>query len=277
MPDNISVSLGEVKTKPRILLLTLPSLFGAMIINRLADEPDLDLIGVGFSDRLDPKKGRWTGVRDFHRRTGWRYLYYSALVADVAWDWLRLTRRPAGLKKSGLSVQYLKNVNSPSALDWLEKLKPDYIVSFYFNQWIGRKVRAQATHDTLNVHPSPLPALRGPDPVFRALQRGLNSTAVTIHKIADEIDAGPMLAQQALDIPSGCSAFALYHFLIQQGTELLVRYLQAERQPPISPATPSTGNDYSTYPTPTETAEFLKSGRRLISLREWRDAVSAIA
>src|SRR5207302_5996266 len=56
----------------------------------------------------------------------------------------------------------------------------------------------------LNVHPSLLPRWRGAAPVERALMAGDARTGVTIHRTTPELDAGPIAAQEALDLrPAG--------------------------------------------------------------------------
>ena len=52
----------------------------------------------------------------------------------------------------------------------------------------------------LNVHPSLLPRWRGAAPVERAILAGDELTGVTIHRTVEELDAGPVAAQEAFPI-----------------------------------------------------------------------------
>jgi methionyl-tRNA formyltransferase len=52
----------------------------------------------------------------------------------------------------------------------------------------------------LNVHPSLLPRWRGAAPIERALMAGDDQTGVTIIELVEELDAGPIAAQQAFPI-----------------------------------------------------------------------------
>ncbi len=52
----------------------------------------------------------------------------------------------------------------------------------------------------LNVHPSLLPRWRGAAPVERAILAGDTETGVTIHLTVEELDAGPIAAQQSFSI-----------------------------------------------------------------------------
>jgi phosphoribosylglycinamide formyltransferase-1 len=55
---------------------------------------------------------------------------------------------------------------------------------------------------TLNVHPSLLPAFPGAHAVQDALHHGVKVTGVTVHLVVEEVDAGPIIAQEAVAIRS---------------------------------------------------------------------------
>ena len=52
----------------------------------------------------------------------------------------------------------------------------------------------------LNVHPSLLPEFRGLRAVERALEAGADETGVTVHFMVEEVDAGPIVAQERVPI-----------------------------------------------------------------------------
>jgi phosphoribosylglycinamide formyltransferase 1 len=52
----------------------------------------------------------------------------------------------------------------------------------------------------LNVHPSLLPQFRGLRAVQRALEAGVEETGVTVHFMVEEVDAGPIVAQESVPI-----------------------------------------------------------------------------
>jgi phosphoribosylglycinamide formyltransferase-1 len=55
----------------------------------------------------------------------------------------------------------------------------------------------------LNTHPSLLPAFPGPHAVRDALARGVKVTGCTVHIATAEMDAGPILAQEAVAVFDG--------------------------------------------------------------------------
>jgi phosphoribosylglycinamide formyltransferase-1 len=75
----------------------------------------------------------------------------------------------------------------------------------------------------LNVHPSLLPAFRGLHAVRRALEAGVEETGVTVHLMVEEVDAGPIVAQQKVPVLPGDSEEALLERLHPVEHRLLVR------------------------------------------------------
>jgi methionyl-tRNA formyltransferase len=76
-------------------------------------------------------------------------------------------------------------------------------------------------HVWLNVHPSLLPRWRGAAPVERAVMAGDAETGVTIIKLVEELDAGPIAAQRAFPIETEDDAGAVYAKAAKLGAELL--------------------------------------------------------
>jgi methionyl-tRNA formyltransferase len=93
----------------------------------------------------------------------------------------------------------------------------------------------------LNVHPSLLPRWRGAAPVERALMAGDEETGVTVIKLVEELDAGPIAAQRAFAIADGDDAGAVYSKAAESGAELLGDVLPA---PSFSPQ-PTEGVTYA--------------------------------
>ena len=75
----------------------------------------------------------------------------------------------------------------------------------------------------LNVHPSLLPEFRGLNAVRRALQSGVKRTGVTVHLMVEEVDAGPVVAQEEVQILPGDTEETLMERLHPVEHRLLVR------------------------------------------------------
>jgi methionyl-tRNA formyltransferase len=264
------------RSLPRVLLLTSPGLFGGEIINALTATPGINVVGVGLTGRLYKNKGPLKTLLTLRRRTGWAYTRINLLVTTVASLRMRLTGKPRGLQHLKPHTRLLQDVNAEESVRWMRGLQPDFIASYFFNQWIGGGVREIPARDCVNLHPSLLPHLRGPDPIFRTLERNLDSSGFTIHQVAEEFDAGTILHQQPFDLPPGVSWAGLYRFCARNGSRLLGEWL-AGRLEPGSIATFQEAGEYQTFPTPEEVRQFLQAGHRLGSLREVHRAVSELA
>jgi methionyl-tRNA formyltransferase len=87
----------------------------------------------------------------------------------------------------------------------------------------GQLIRADQLdrHLWLNVHPSLLPRWRGAAPVERAIMAGDDETGVTVIKLVEELDAGPIGAQRAFPIEPGDDAETIYRKAAAVGAELI--------------------------------------------------------
>lgn len=75
----------------------------------------------------------------------------------------------------------------------------------------------------LNVHPSLLPRFRGLRAVERALEAGVEETGVSVHFMVEEVDAGPVVAQEAVPVVPGDTRETLLERLHPVEHRLLVR------------------------------------------------------
>jgi methionyl-tRNA formyltransferase len=82
----------------------------------------------------------------------------------------------------------------------------------------------------LNVHPSLLPRWRGTSPVQYALWQGDAQTGVSIIRLVDKMDAGPILAQEKHPITPETTAYGLNDALWDKGAALLMAVLDSYAQ-----------------------------------------------
>jgi len=77
----------------------------------------------------------------------------------------------------------------------------------------------------INIHPSLLPKYRGPTPLEQAILDGASKTGVSLMKLADKMDAGPVFAQQEVRLSGSETKQELADKLLQLGSEVLVKDL----------------------------------------------------
>ncbi|MFI1729118.1 methionyl-tRNA formyltransferase [Streptomyces acidicola] len=72
----------------------------------------------------------------------------------------------------------------------------DLLVCYGFSWRLPRSVLQIPRYGVLNIHSSLLPKYRGPAPVLWAIRNGDADLGVTVHRMDEEFDTGPVLAQQ---------------------------------------------------------------------------------
>jgi methionyl-tRNA formyltransferase len=99
-------------------------------------------------------------------------------------------------------------VLQPERLDASVELEVDAVVAVAYGLLVPPALLDG--HRWLNVHPSLLPRWRGAAPVERAIMAGDQETGVTIIQLVEELDAGPIAAQQAFPIDEEDDAGDVY-------------------------------------------------------------------
>ncbi len=156
-------------------------------------------------------------------------------VVQVAWE-------------HGIEVLEVGSLRHPATLAALSSHNVDVLCVACFPWRLPSAVLELPRLGCLNVHPSLLPAYRGPAPLFWALHNGEGRTGVSVHLMTEELDAGPILAQREILIPDGISGEELDRVCSEAGAELL---LDAVRELAAGTATPvpqAPGGSYHGWP-----------------------------
>lgn len=82
-------------------------------------------------------------------------------------------------------------------------------------------------HGILNIHPSLLPKYRGASPIQAAIAAGEEKTGVTIIKLDEEMDHGPIIAQFTEEIRENDTAGTLRERLFKKASDVLITILPA--------------------------------------------------
>ncbi len=122
----------------------------------------------------------------------------------------------------GLEVYQPERIREPEVGQWLRRLQPDLLVVVAYGQIIPAAVLAIPKLGAVNVHASLLPRHRGAAPVAHAILAGDRETGVTIMRMDEKLDHGPVLATHATSIGPREDAVALTSRLADMGADLLV-------------------------------------------------------
>lgn len=116
---------------------------------------------------------------------------------------------------------------------------PDVIVVAAFGQILKKDILELPPFGCVNVHTSLLPRWRGASPIESAILAGDEETGVTIMRMDEGLDTGPILSQQKVPIPPICTSGELEIELAKIGADLLVdtleKYLCGDIEPISQP------------------------------------------
>jgi phosphoribosylglycinamide formyltransferase 1 len=82
----------------------------------------------------------------------------------------------------------------------LEVHRPDVVVLAGFMRILSGAFLAGWPDRVINTHPSLLPAFRGANAVGEALAYGVKVTGSTVHLVDEQVDHGPIVAQEAVEV-----------------------------------------------------------------------------
>ncbi len=112
-------------------------------------------------------------------------------------------------------------VNDEHSILDLAALDLDGVVMASFDQIIHSRALGVPRHGWMNIHPSALPARRGPEPVYWTIADGDPIAGITLHRAVPKVDAGPMLAQRIVETSPGDTSGTLTRRLCELGTGAL--------------------------------------------------------
>jgi methionyl-tRNA formyltransferase len=148
------------------------------------------------------------------------------------------------LKVPVLEVSRLRDAVTLAALD---SLAPDVIVAACFPKRLPREWLERPRLGVLNLHPSLLPAYRGPEPLFWQFRNGETNTGVTLHVMDAGADTGDIVAQAETPFPDGFSYIEAERLTARAGAQLLINALSGEPFPRAPQSTP--GASYAPFST----------------------------
>ena len=85
--------------------------------------------------------------------------------------------------------------------NWLDDHHIDLLVLAGFMEILGGPFIRRFAGRIVNVHPSLLPAFAGVDAIGQALDYGVRVIGVTVHFVDEGVDSGPVILQEAFELP----------------------------------------------------------------------------
>lgn len=187
-------------------------------------------------------------------------------------------RAPAGMVRGAFSVGHVLrqcgwkyvsrgNVNDPAFHRLLREQGVDLVVSIAASQKFKPALLGVPRYGCINIHTSRLPRNRGMMPNFWSLLAFDTDpkSAVTIHKMNETIDDGPIILQEEFDLDPREPLHRLMIRTKRLAAASLVRTLQmyANGEPPLLPNDAARAT-YNTFPKAEEVRRFRQKGLKLL-------------
>ena len=107
----------------------------------------------------------------------------------------------------------------------LDALEPDVAAIACFPWLLPRPWRDRPPRGCVNLHPSLLPAYRGPSPLFWQFRAGETRTGVSLHTVDGGADTGSVIAQAEVAFPDGIDTAGAESLTARAGARLLADWL----------------------------------------------------
>lgn len=134
-------------------------------------------------------------------------------------------------ERLGISVWQPEKINDAATHAKLDALHCDYLVVVAYGQLLKESLLALPKLAPINLHASLLPRWRGASPIQHAILAGDTTTGVTVQRMIQKLDAGPVLARKSVSIGPRETYTELHDRLTSIGANLLVQTLTADTKP----------------------------------------------
>ncbi|MBN1106857.1 MAG: methionyl-tRNA formyltransferase, partial [Deltaproteobacteria bacterium] len=126
----------------------------------------------------------------------------------------------------GLEVLQPEKASDPLFCEIVRKKSPDFIIVVAFGQLLRKRLLDIPPWGVINIHGSLLPAYRGAAPIQWALLNNETRTGLTVMRMDEGLDTGPILYQEEVSIGEEETAGHLRDRLAHLAGELMVRSLR---------------------------------------------------
>lgn len=128
--------------------------------------------------------------------------------------------------EANIPVLQPERVRAAEFRDALARLNPDVAVVVAYGKILPPDILAVPRHGCFNVHASLLPRHRGAAPIQRAIANGDRETGVTIMKLDEGMDTGPIVCSEEIEILEDDDALSVANMLSVLGAELMMQTLE---------------------------------------------------
>ena len=129
-------------------------------------------------------------------------------------------------KKNNIKYYNPVSLNNKDELEIFKKISPDIVIVVAYGQIIPKIFLNLPKLGFINIHASLLPKWRGAAPIQRAIMNGDKTIGVSIMKIEEKLDSGPVLASKEIELKENATHGEIEKTLAVMGANLLLENLK---------------------------------------------------
>jgi methionyl-tRNA formyltransferase len=129
-------------------------------------------------------------------------------------------------KKNKINFRNPVSLDSREEFEIFKELSPDLAVVVAYGQIIPKNFLGTTKFGFINIHASLLPKWRGAAPIQRAIMNGDTKTGVSIMRIEEKLDGGPVLSAKELDLDQTTTYGEIEKKLSELGASVLIESLK---------------------------------------------------
>jgi len=118
-----------------------------------------------------------------------------------------------------------EKASTSEMIEALKQLHPDLFVVVAYGEIMKQALLDVAPHGAINLHASLLPKWRGAAPIQRAIEAGDQETGVSIIRLVQKMDAGPILLKRSIPLDDIMRSSELFQALSIVGKEVLLEVI----------------------------------------------------
>ncbi len=222
---------------------------------------DIDVIGI-------------TVVDAFHEpiwKTAWRmfkfYGPFDFVRLGFRFVWTKLKGRSIKTiaEQAGIEIFDTQSVNDPRYIEKVKHLKPDVIASVAAPEVFKKEIMNASTKACINIHSGRLPIYRGMMPNFWQLLHQEEHATITIHEMAEKLDAGGIISTKAFPLKKQDSLDRVIVGTKEEGARLMIEVLadfdiafESRQHLDMSDA------QYFSFPTPKDVKALRRVGHKML-------------
>lgn len=222
------------KQKPiRVLFLGMLGEFSRLVFESLLNMPQVEVCGVISTGGM-PATGHSDG--------------------DMPVQVSRLPHIGEQAEQRNLPWKHVDDLSSWDTADWITARAPNLILVACFSHYLPSSIYHLPELGSYNLHPSLLPAYRGPMPMFWQFRNAEPVFGVSLHKLADKLDGGPVLLQASHKLVPGCTGIQMNNELGKLAATLAEIFIADLPGLPVLQEQDESLASYQGYPT---TSDFI--------------------